>query len=567
MIHRRILPALCLVLACGDADGDGSGTEGDTTGPTSSSTSVSGTTPTSTSAMTDATSSPTTDTDPDPDSSTGDPPSACEAFGRFGAAETTFVLPVEPGTGIYFVDVQASFPEVDWSTLDRLYIPAGQYLSMNLGNLPDRTADDPLVITNMGGQVRIGPNTPDGNYLWSMGGGSHWILTGRWDPESGTGDESAPGHRCGEYGDARGNYGFWSDDAFATRKYLHMGIAVGGAHSFEIEFLEIERSGFAGIRLLNAWEDGELPMRDVLVHDNYVHDVDGEGIYFGWTGGPPSNLMPGVQVYNNRFVRTGNEALQMQDIGPGSAIYGNVIAYAALHWRDNGLGMFQDANAQISIREGDVAIHHNVFLGGAGTLVSFWSGPQDGDGARMVEFADNYLGEVRNLGFYFGGNSTADSSFTFARNAIRLGEFSYDALDPAAQSPTSIFRLGGDIAAEVSFVDNVWEGDLALVEGGAPTMRGNVQGPVEPIAFVDADTGAVLDLEVWTAVSTLAPGMPARQYETGERVMHDGVPYEATSPSTNAPPDEHPESWSMLPPWIDDFRVVASSPWAEMGVH
>ena len=62
---------------------------------------------------------------------------------------------------------------------------------MNLGNLPDRTAEDPLVITNMAGQVRIGPNTPDGNYLWAMSGGSHWILTGRFDPDSGTGDASA----------------------------------------------------------------------------------------------------------------------------------------------------------------------------------------------------------------------------------------------------------------------------------------------------------------------------------------------------------------------------------------
>lgn len=565
------LAACCLAIACGGDDGAGAG-DGDASSDTSASSSPTAPTTTtpSTSADTSGTTMSGTSSDTNDDGSTGDdPPPACEPFGRYGAPESTFELPVEPGTGIYYVDVQASFPEVDWSTLDRLYIPAGQYLSMNLGNLPDRTPEDPLVITNLGGQVRIGPNSPDGNYLWAMGGGSHWILTGRWDPDSGTGDESAPGHRCGEYGTARGNYGFWSDDAFATREYLHMGISVGDAHSFELEFLEIERSGFAGIRLLNPWDAGELPMRDVRIHDNYVHDTDGEGIYFGWTGAPPSNLLPGLQVHDNRFVRTGNEALQIQDIGPGSEIHHNVIAFAALHWRDNGLGAFQDGNAQISIRQGDVSIHHNVFIGGAGTLVSFWSGPQDGDGPRDVEFADNYLGEVRNLGFYFGGTATADSSFVFARNFLRLFEFSYDDLDPAATPPAAVFRIAAEIGADVSFLDNTWEGDLALVEG-APTERGNVAGPVEPIAFVDTGYpagAAVLALEAWTAVSTLAPGMPARQYATGDLVMYDGVMYQALAASSGDIPPEHPETWAALPPPVDDFRVVAESPYADLGVR
>lgn len=568
---RRALLVPSFLLGCG---GGGAATSGESSGASTGGPSSGE--PTGPDASGDASdASGPSDSGPstgvDPDSSTGDaPPDACEPFGRFGVAESTFVLPTRAGAGVYFPDVQASFPEVDWATLDRLYIPAGTYTSMNLGNLPDRTAEDPLVITNMGGQVRIGPNTPDGNYLWVMSGGSHWILTGRWDPDSGTGDESAPGHRCGAYGDARGHYGFWSDDAYAMRQYLHMGISVGGAHSFEIEFLEIERSGFAGIRLLNSWDDGELAMTDVRVHDNYVHDTDGEGIYFGWTGGPPSNLLPGLQVYNNRFIRTGNEALQIQDIGPGSEIHHNVVAFAAMHWRDNGLGAYQDGNSQISIREGEVSIHHNVFVGGAGVLVSFWSQPQTADGPRMVEFADNYLADVRNLGFYFGGTATADSSFVFARNALRLAEFSYDDLDPDATPPGAVFRIANEITGDVSFVDNAWEGELALVEGGAPTERGNVQGPVEPIAFVDAGYPAdadVLALEAWTAVSTLAPGMPARTYAVGELVMDDGQLYVAVAESTDARPSEHPEAWMMLPTPVDDLRVVAGSTYAELGVH
>src|SRR4029453_11362223 len=119
-----------------------------------------------------------------------------------------------------------------------------------------------------------------------------------------------------------------------------MGVGVTDATDFELEFLEVKRSGFAGIRLLNqrAADDAPAPMANVSVHDNYVHDTAAEGIYFGWTGAPPSNLLPGLQIYNNRFVRTGNEALQVQDIGDKSEIRNNVVAFAALHFRDNGLG-------------------------------------------------------------------------------------------------------------------------------------------------------------------------------------------------------------------------------------
>src|SRR5262249_24031246 len=147
--------------------------------------------------------------------------SSCEPFGHFPAPEITFTLPAS-GESIYYLDVQASFPDVDWSKLDRLFIPAGSYKHMTLGNLPDRDAARPLVITNKGGQVKVGPDI-GGNYIWSITGGSNWILTGRYDPDAQTGDVGFQGHRCGAYAASRGHYGFHSDDAFdLTAPYLHM---------------------------------------------------------------------------------------------------------------------------------------------------------------------------------------------------------------------------------------------------------------------------------------------------------------------------------------------------------
>ena len=65
----------------------------------------------------------------------------------------TFTLPgPSPGTGgMSYIDVQASFLEVTWSTSDRLYVPAAHYRFINLGNLPLGSPERPLVLTEQGG--------------------------------------------------------------------------------------------------------------------------------------------------------------------------------------------------------------------------------------------------------------------------------------------------------------------------------------------------------------------------------------------------------------------------------
>src|SRR6201999_628800 len=119
--------------------------------------------------------------------------------------------------------------QVDWANLDRLYLQAGQYRYINFGNLPVRSPDRPLVITNKGGQARVGPAPSETfGYLWIMAGGSNWVLTGRHDPPPPTGDVGFQGHRCGQYGTSRSHYGFLSDDEFTgfPVPQSHMGILV-----------------------------------------------------------------------------------------------------------------------------------------------------------------------------------------------------------------------------------------------------------------------------------------------------------------------------------------------------
>jgi len=507
------------------------------------------------------------------------PSDGCDEFGHFGTPSSTFTLPAGKPS-IAYPDVQKSFPDVDWKTLERLYVPAGKYKTFELGNLPVREAGAKLVITNIGGQVQVGPNL-GGNFIWSMGGGSNWVLTGRYDPDSKTGDAQFPGHRCGVYANSRGKYGFLSDDAFDhSGPYTHMGLAVGGgATDFELEYLEVKRSGFAGIRLLNSVSGGAAdpskPMANVSVHDTYVHDVDSEGYYFGWTGEPPSYLFPNLQIYNNRIVRTGSETLQIQDLGDGSRIHHNVFAYGALHWLDN-FGQYQDGCLQILSRQGKTEFDHNVAVGGAGTFLSFFSSPEAGDGPRNVDFHDNYFADTRSLGGYLNGNAEAPSSFRFSHNFFRGLDFGYTTVNPSAMDPGVVFGINAAHKAPISFEGNTLETDRKLISGidlngskGNVSATDNVNAPVEAVAYVasgypDVPTSR---LSAWGATATLAPGMPAIEYAVGDLVMSDAELYRARVANQGLLPADHPEAWEKLALPADDLRVEANSPYAAMGVR
>ncbi|GHG87164.1 carbohydrate-binding protein [Comamonas sp. JC664] len=512
------------------------------------------------------------------DAGTGDAGTPeCEPFGRFGPPGNTFTLPGPNANGeLYVPDVQARFPDVDWSTLDRLYVAAGHYTLINLGNLPQRSASRPLVITNSGGQVLMRPRAGSTQgYLWSVGGGSHWVLTGRYDPESGTGHADFPGHRCGAYASSRERYGFLSDDAFLSEG--HMGLGIGGAHSFEVEFVEITRAGFAGLRINRSGSGGTVPpLNDIRLHDLYIHDTASEGIYFGSTQGAPTPLGSGLKVYNNRLVRTGTEALQLQNLGDGAEVHHNVIAHGALDWRA-AFQQYQDHNAQAQVRGGHIRFHHNVFLGGAAALLNFFAGAESGDALLNVEFTDNYFADTLSLGLYVGGTATASDRLTWERNAFRGLDFGYAEVYPTATDPGVIFGLGSSIRAPVTLKDNRWEGGRRLVHGlnggagtsGVVTATGNVNGAVAPLTFVDTGLPAgtpTRALELWTDRATRAPGSPLVTYAPGRLVMHDGQLYRARVSNTNRVPPESPSDWERLPPPVDDLRTAPGTEWAERGV-
>jgi hypothetical protein len=497
-------------------------------------------------------------------------------YGRFGdEPERTFTLPVPAVAAgelpvLYHPDLVADFPDVDFETLERLYILAGKYKTILLGKLPERTPARRLVITNLGGQVQVGGQAA--NYVFSLGGGKNWVLTGRYDPASKTGHADFRGHAEGAYAHSQGTYGFLIDDAFSKEGLS--GLSIGAkASDFELDCFEVARAEFAGI-VAKTDDDGSALMRNVEVHDLYVHDTGSEGIYFGSTQKQPQHAFENLRIYDNRFLRTGTEALQVGQQGDGCEVHHNVLGPGAVRWR-SAFARYQDGNVQYGQRYGSGRFHHNIVIGTGDLFVELFPTPVEGDARAAgdsVAFTDNYFSDTSSGGVYTHADDTG-VSIQFERNAFRGFNFDYDSVYPDAEPPLQVFGVGSNSPNPHLLQDNLFEAEFPFIlyEFPSVTHSNNLSRVVEAVKFRDFMLSEVDEnvrrLEWWTDVATLSPDRRAVTYQTGAVVVHQGVLYRALSENSGKPPDQNPELWQELPPPADDVRLAVDSPHAGLGVR
>lgn len=496
-------------------------------------------------------------------------------MGRFGEPKSTFTLPVPtPAAGklpeLSYPTLTKSFPDVDFDNLDRLYIPAGNYRTIQLGGLPQRTPERPLVITNLGGQVKVGGDAA--NYVFVINGGSNWILTGRYDALSKTGDAGYRGHADGAYAHSQGSYGIFSDDAFS--KTGLSGLSIGGkATDFELDMLEVARAEFAGI-VAKTDNDGSATMRNVKMHDVYVHDTGSEGIYFGSTQAQPQHAFENLRIYDNRLLRTGTEALQTGQLGAGCEIAYNVLGPAAVRWR-SAFQQYQDGNVQFGQRYGSSTFHHNIVIGTGDLFVELFPTPVAGDlraASDSVTFSDNYFADTSLSGVYTHADNTG-VRIVFERNVFRGFNFNYAEVYPDTQAPVQVFGVGSNSPNPHVLRDNSVDGPYPFIKWTFPsvTSENNQTGSVPRVRFRDF-MGAELDenyrrLEWWTDKATLSPDQRVVSYAAGAFVVHRGKLYKALAQNQGKPPDQNPALWQALPDPADDVRLSPDSPHAGLGLR
>lgn len=135
-------------------------------------------------------------------------------------------------------------------------------------------------------------------------------------------------------------------------------------------------AGFAGIGVKTSpYQDCDLftdpsrkawVMRNVNIHDNYIHDVGGEGMYIGhgfWTGRKESecpgvtysHAIKNVRVYNNRIENTGRDGIQIKNTDENVEVYNNIIRnYGTLDESAHDEGLF--------LGEGTVGKYYNNLI-------------------------------------------------------------------------------------------------------------------------------------------------------------------------------------------------------------
>ncbi len=130
--------------------------------------------------------------------------------------------------------------------------------------------------------------------------------------------------------------------------HAKVGVGIGGASSDgEVMFLEVHDSGFAGIMAKSdpscntpaTWA-ANFVMRNINIHDNYVHDVGGEGMYIGYTswqqlltcGTTPvqPHEIHGLRLSYNLVERSGWDGAQVASNPTDTKVYNNVIVNSGL---------------------------------------------------------------------------------------------------------------------------------------------------------------------------------------------------------------------------------------------
>jgi hypothetical protein len=402
-------------------------------------------------------------------------------------------------------------------------------------------------------------------------GGSNWLLTGRYDPVSETGDEAYPGHAGGNYAHSQNRYGIVIDDAFSKEGLSGLSIG-GGASDFEVDMIEVTAVEFVGI-VVKTDDDGSALMKNVRLHDTYVHDVGSEGIYLGSTQAQPQHAFEGLQIYENRFLRTGTEALQVGQLGDGCEIRHNVLGPGAIRWR-SAFQPYQDGNVQYGQRYGSSVFHHNVVVGTGDLFVELFPQPVDGDehgSEDRIVFRDNYFSDTSSSGVYTHADANA-VAIVFENNFFRGFRFDYDEVYPDASPPNQVFGIGSNTDNPHLLRDNRFDADVPFVQWSfdSTTEQGNEQVAVERLQFVDFMNqeidANVRRIEWWTDRATLSPDDRVVEYGEGDYVMHLGTWYRATAVNTGRPPAENPDVWEALPPPADDVRVRPGSPYVGYGI-
>jgi hypothetical protein len=158
---------------------------------------------------------------------------------------------------------------------------------------------------------------------------------------------------------------------------------------FEVDHLEISKVNFAGIMAKtdpscdDATIRGNFTMRDIFIHDNYVHDTGGEALYIGnsfYQNGASTpcgvrfpHAIEGVTISKNKVKNAGWEGIQLGSATKNAYVHSNTV-------ENYGVKNAYNQRNGIQIGEGTGGVCYNNFVK---------SGP--GNGILVLGLGDNVV--------------------------------------------------------------------------------------------------------------------------------------------------------------------------------
>lgn len=407
------------------------------------------------------------------------------------------------------IDIRPSFGNTfSLQACKKILIKGGNYDRIRL-ELPGLvgTPECPIIITNYDGQVRC--------KSFAVLGVSHFKITGKYDFPNQTGDPAYLGH-SGPWGYAysSGRYGIFVDNQWTSRSAFLLevaGISGAQASDWEIEYVESGNGGFT-----NMFKTDTIPNTDMLnvkIHDIYVHDTAGEGIYLGSTGQDPQHKIQ-LNFYNNRCLRTGNDGIQLGQLTSGSIIENNVI-HGGVNWKSP-FAAFQDNATQLGIRNGNIVFRDNVVICGGGKWGNwFTSRPNVGTVTGSVDINNNAFLYARDgIGIYFGQSSFLNvSQIRYNNNYHGKMKFEYPEVYPNATNSTHMVRIANDNNIEMR--GNRWDGT-----GNKSVLYSIVGGSLPTVNATDNSISAIPDFEFIDYMG-FVPGFDLLRYEQWARLIGD----------------------------------------------
>jgi hypothetical protein len=191
--------------------------------------------------------------------------------------------------------------------------------------------------------------------------------------------------------------------------------------NFEVDRIEVYSTNFAGIMAKtdpscdDATIRGNFTMRDIRIHNNYVHDTGGEALYIGnsfYQNGMTTlcgirfpHSIEGVEIDHNKVKNSGWESIQLGSATKNASVHDNIV-------ENYGVKNVINQRNGIQIGEGTGGVCYNNYINGGignGLLVL-------GLGDNVVH--DNVIVNAGMHGIFCDERYTPGPGFIFLNNTI-----------------------------------------------------------------------------------------------------------------------------------------------------